>query len=346
MSLFFIDPPSEAFDGGKIFDIQNPLLNRDDGLLPYYNLKKDLEKEGYTVLTFDEHKKFTAYEIAGACYLSFSRKREIQFLDSLKLRLFAYFLLEPPLVDKKMYDSLPELTQYFENVFIHNLKGDCYNQAFVDVKKLRKLFWPQPHAFVSQRHWSNEDRMHKVVLINGHHKPNSFSGRELYSERIKWATGLSRFIEVDLYGRGWLKKFSRSSFWYVFIKNYLQIKKIYKGSCPSKLDIISKYKFYLCFENLRMEGYITEKIFDCFYAGTIPIYWGGEDIELWIPAKCFIDMRKFSNYEELSLYLKNISNSEVKNLKENGKLFLESEQSKVYFNIFDSLKTHLNKSSS
>ncbi|MBC7428809.1 MAG: hypothetical protein H7336_09380, partial [Bacteriovorax sp.] len=251
MRLFFIDPPSEAFDEGRFFDIQNPLLNRDDGLLPFYNLKKSLESEGYTVMTFDGHDKYKPEELAGALYLSFSRKRDLNTLKTLKLRLFSYFLLEPPLVDKKMYDSLPELTKNFENVFIHNLTGDCYSLKNVDVKKLRKLYWPQPHGFVSEKHWNNEERMHKVVLINGHHKPHSFPGRELYSQRIIWATKLSHLMDVDLYGRAWLKKLTRSSLWLVYIKNYQRIKEIYKGPCSSKLDVISKYKFYLCFENLR-----------------------------------------------------------------------------------------------
>ncbi|MBC7429126.1 MAG: hypothetical protein H7336_10970, partial [Bacteriovorax sp.] len=286
----------------------------------------------------DGHDKYKPEELAGALYLSFSRKRDLNTLKTLKLRLFSYFLLEPPLVDKKMYDSLPELTKNFENVFIHNLTGDCYSLKNVDVKKLRKLFWPQPHGFVSEKHWNNQERMHKVVLINGHHKPHSFTGRELYSQRIIWATKLSRLMEVDLYGRGWLKKLTRSSLWLVYIKNYQRIKEIYKGPCSSKLDVISKYKFYLCFENLRMDGYITEKIFDCFYAGTIPIYWGGDDIEKWIPSNCYIDSRKFPTPLDLSIYLKNISDDEVKSLKEHGKKFLGSDQSKAYFNMFISLK--------
>lgn len=341
MNICFIDPPSAAYDNEQFFDINNALLNRDNGLLPYYNFKKDLEKAGYIVTTFDHYRNFESQDLSSALYISFGRQRDPELPKGLGLRLFAFFLLEPPLVDKKMYDSLPLLTNYFQNVFIHNTSGDCYNLKNVDIAKLRKLYWPQPQSFVTDKDWEKSNRHRSVVLINSHHKPKSFSGRELYSERIHWAVGLSKFISVDLYGRGWTNLFSRSSMWFVYLKNYFKIKKIYKGPCQSKTETMSQYIFALCFENLKMDGYITEKIFDCFYAGTIPIYWGGADIEKWIPAGCYIDVRKFKNPENLALYLKKISSDEIALYRKNAKRFLASGNSKKHSDIFAYLKPFL-----
>ena len=45
-----------------------------------------------------------------------------------------------------------------------------------------------------------------------------------------------------------------------------------------------------------LERWITEKIFDCFYAGTIPVYLGAPDVARWLPPECFIDMRRFGGY--------------------------------------------------
>jgi hypothetical protein len=40
----------------------------------------------------------------------------------------------------------------------------------------------------------------------------------------------------------------------------------------SKKNTLEKYKFSICYENARdIPGYITEKIFDCFFAGCVPI---------------------------------------------------------------------------
>jgi hypothetical protein len=341
MILCFIDPPSEAYDNERFFDINNPLLNRDNGLLPYYNLKNELEDQGYKVTTFDRHQNFETHELKGALYISFSRKRNYDLLSKLGLRLFAFYLLEPPLIDQKMYELLPILTQYFENAFIHNVTGDCYSLKNVNENKLKKLFWPQPLGIASNSLWENTKRLDKIVLINGHHKPRSFGGRELYSERIKWGTALDEFIEVDLYGRGWMKRYTRSNLWLVYLLNYFKIKKIYKGACNSKIETMTKYKFSLCFENLKMDGYITEKIFDCFFAGTVPIYWGCTDIDKWIPANCYIDIRKFSTPKDLAFYLKSVSNDEIEKYKENAKKFLQSEAAQGYFNIFITLKRFL-----
>jgi hypothetical protein len=49
--------------------------------------------------------------------------------------------------------------------------------------------------------------------------------------------------------------------------NYLS----YKGKIDSKKDTLEKYKFSICYENARdTPGYITEKIFDCFFAANSP----------------------------------------------------------------------------
>ena len=34
---------------------------------------------------------------------------------------------------------------------------------------------------------------------------------------------------------------------------------------------------------MEMKGYISEKIFDCFYSGTIPIYLGAKDVKTIFP---------------------------------------------------------------
>lgn len=62
------------------------------------------------------------------------------------------------------------------------------------------------------------------------------------------------------------------------------------------LNVFNKYKFIVCFENSYANGYITEKIFNCFYAKTIPIYKGSEKISDYINQNSFIDAR--SNFIE------------------------------------------------
>ena len=43
-------------------------------------------------------------------------------------------------------------------------------------------------------------------------------------------------------------------------------------------QLFSHYHFVLCFENVDVPFYITEKIFIAFQSGAIPIYWGTQDV--------------------------------------------------------------------
>ena len=74
-----------------------------------------------------------------------------------------------------------------------------------------------------------------------------------------------------------------------FIDNYdsfLKDKTCYNSE--ELINIYSQYKFIICFENSKTYGYITEKIFNVFLAGTIPIYDGAPNITDYIVPGSFI----------------------------------------------------------
>jgi hypothetical protein len=60
------------------------------------------------------------------------------------------------------------------------------------------------------------------------------------------------------------------------------------------LNVFNKYKFVICFENSYADGYITEKIFNCFFAKTIPIYKGSPIVEKYFNISTFIDVRNLN----------------------------------------------------
>ena len=61
-----------------------------------------------------------------------------------------------------------------------------------------------------------------------------------------------------------------------------------------KLKILRDYKFCLCPENSFYPGYITEKLIEAWFAGTIPI-WSGS-----ISSKGFINQNSFINYQNFN----------------------------------------------
>lgn len=115
----------------------------------------------------------------------------------------------------------------------------------------------------------------------------------IYQERFNAFDFFSSKLEgMDLYGVGW------------DTASYSFVQTSYRGICDTKKDVLQHYKFSICFENSKgYSGDITEKIFDCFAAGTVPIYYGAPNVQDYIPKACFIDFRGFADYEELYQFL-------------------------------------------
>ena len=80
----------------------------------------------------------------------------------------------------------------------------------------------------------------------------------------------------------------------IFILNYKKVDMggIYLnnvgGPIANKIEFLSSYKFSIAMENTEGDGYISEKIYDSFISGTIPIYYGDYTIDEYINPKSFI----------------------------------------------------------
>lgn len=102
-------------------------------------------------------------------------------------------------------------------------------------------------------------------------------------------------------------------------------------SGPGKLETLKNYKFCICFENTHnVPGYITEKIFDAFAAGCIPIYWGPDNVEKYIPADCFINYTQFKNIEEMYTFITSMNASEYEQYINNIQAYLQSDKAYLF----------------
>ena len=116
---------------------------------------------------------------------------------------------------------------------------------------------------------------------------------ELYSARLRTIQWMQAHAseDFDLYGFGW----------------QAMNLPCYRGSTDDKLATLAGYRFAICYENARnFPGYITEKLFDCMLAGTVPVYWGAPNVSQWVPADCFIDRTLFASEEALYAHLKSM----------------------------------------
>jgi hypothetical protein len=332
----FIDPPYAVYNEDNLFNLADATLNRDDQLLPFHRLRERLLDQGVCVHTAD--RLFSSKGLANRNeYFSLGILDNYTKISADRsVRLVAFVIMEPPVVAPKLYAELPALCSLFDYVYVHNTEGHGYSLHGLDRKKLRKFYWPIPYLGVLEPFWNNRERQKRIVVINGSHNPKARAG-ELYSARINAMVELAKFGIVDLYGRGWDRWWSRSALWWPYWSNIKTLLSIYKGACHSKYEVLQHYDFCLCFENMEMSGWITEKIFDCLYAGTIPLYLGAPDISKYIATDTYVDCRKFSSWTELWEHVSNLTTAQIQEMRNAGKLFLQSESAKLFFSSIDNV---------
>lgn len=80
-----------------------------------------------------------------------------------------------------------------------------------------------------------------------------------------------------------------------------------------KQQAISKYLFYLAFENSKEPGYVTEKFMDGLVAGTVPVYMGDSATckKLLPHPKAAIFVDDFNSTSQLGEYLQYLSRNET-----------------------------------
>jgi len=73
------------------------------------------------------------------------------------------------------------------------------------------------------------------------------------------------------------------------------------GPIPSggaaKHDFLRRFRFNMCFENLSLPGYATEKLVEAMWARCIPIYWGDPEIADQFNPRSFINVSDFATEE-------------------------------------------------
>jgi len=320
--MIFIDPSYESYYKDELFN-PNSIYNRDNCFSPSLCLKKIANSRGIGIHTTDyliNGEKSSKINI----YSSFGILKNYKKLSTRKdTILSSFFIFEPPVVAPKLYESIKELSKYFNRIFTHS-SGEGLEPYIKDGVKLSKFYWPQTESNIIEKIWKNKNRKF-LTLINANKKPQNRQ-MELYSERIKAIAHFSKTNEIDLYGPGWNKMI----FFSPSLLNRKAILKVYRGIVESKYETLSKYNFAICYENMILPGYITEKIFDCLFVGTIPIYLGAPDIEKYVPKECFIDKRDFKNYDELRKYLKSLTGKEIASYKEAARGYLNSEKYKPF----------------
>ncbi len=281
----------DGFARNNIFDLQD-IGNRDGCFEPYVLLAATFLSHDFALHTPDMAAGTAAFE----------------------LHMDVRSVLHPTAPSYLLLLETPLIRPANTNVPSHYRKVFTWNDSLVDGNRYIKLNFPNPLQQPLVDGFSGRDRF--CCLIAGNKAPTQYDPRELYSDRlsvIRWfednAPG-----DFDLYGNDWDIPAAKAGltgkvtrrFWRQ-LAPWLPKKPFpsYRGKIARKFDVLSRTRFSICYENMRdMHGYITEKLFDCFFAGCVPVYWGAQNVSEHIPPDCFVDRRKFSDTAAVYAHLK------------------------------------------
>ena len=322
MKILFHNYYNSLNINNKLFADNNSSIG-DNLLKPFNELSKFYQNKGISVGTYA---KINPEEADIFVFIDYPKNDDPIFEVAKKStgKKIYLLVLESPIVNLNNFNT--DLHDIFEYVFTWS-----DDQVKANPAKYKKIFYSYeiPNTF------PNNVRDKLCTIISGNklsRLPN-----ELYSERmscIKWFEK-NASNDFDLYGTDWdIIKFNNDTLTGRILnktnkkfKLFKQKFSVYKGTVESKHTTLSEYKFCICFENVyNHNGYITEKIFDCFFAGNIPIYKGAKNVLDYIPQNCFIDYNQFNSVKEMYTYIKSLSASCIEEYQENIKNYLKSTE--------------------
>ena len=241
-----------------------------------YQIKKTiLEKNKYKDSTY---KYFNFWKIDNPTEMWFSKFIEYHEINPLQKTVnfisvfgseYTHYLIKSPKIffsgEDLNNDTFPRLRRYNKicknvNLFLGYDKEDFNNKFYLP---LWYLSFIKPDASlesitstlieINQVTYRNDSR-NKFACQIARHDKNGI--------REKIIMLLSAIDTVDCAGD--------------FMKNTDDLKNLF---ADDKIAFLKSYKFNICPENADTPGYITEKIFDSFIAGCIPIYWSEKNLD-------------------------------------------------------------------
>lgn len=270
-------------------------------------------------------------------------------LINMGARPLVLLCLESPVYAREFYAELFEQSNKFKNRILfrgtfekasaNGVNHIAYFPSFSEGIVKRILPWNERKFLVmvaANKYWKVIRPLHREIasrirdlfFLKKSHLTQSLITQQLHDKRLELIEFFGSKQSLDLYGGGWGNLKILPKTWQY--KLNLIIKNLNPQRCENKQEIISHYKFNLCFENMSYPGYVTEKIIDCFTVGVIPIYIGAPDISDFVPKKLFIDLGDFHNYEDLERYLNTITQEKAMEIINSGFAFLESDSGKNF----------------
>jgi len=313
--LIVVDIAIPQFMDDKVLDAAQ--MSRYPGGSVYTRLVEVARSRGWEVTTADRFLA-TRPPFRKAVTLSNEFTGYLRPLLALGVKPGLLWSGESPNVAESFYRSLPRGSEPFRHACL--FRG-CLARLHPSVNG-HPLFWPVPPDVDAPRPpWAERRLLAMVAAFKGvwrspqgmiwnfprdvgrrwaHAREPSTRFQDLYGLRLEVVRRLAPHGAFVLRGMGWERTLEGQTGRLRRPIRYANA----PAPCDDKLEILGGSRYAMAIENAAYPGYVTEKIFDAFRAGTVPVYLGAPDIADFVPEDCFVDYRKHGTPERLWTHLR------------------------------------------
>jgi hypothetical protein len=328
------------FDRNRVFDPREVEMMRPSlrpMASPWLRVREEARERGLRFVTADR----IAEEGIGprdTLLVAYDWTPDAERLLARGARAAALMSFEPPVIAWQLYYHLDEVSARFPHTFLF----EGARERVAPPTRFHPLFFPQPcpPPRPAGKPWSgrrflvmissNKAVPHVRDLARWFDRPREVSlrralaglsyrpiARERYRARLRAIEAFAKCDDFDLYGEGWSTRHPA-----VEPAVHAAAQRVYRGTVENKLGLLAGYRFALVYENARFPGYISEKLFDCFYARCVPIYSGAPDVVQYVPPGAFVDVRQFPSFGELERFLRAMTEEDARRYVEAAQTFL------------------------
>jgi len=291
MSIAVVPQNMDELGENTLFEFEeyDPLKPYGTDRVAFQRLKETFENEGVEVNTVD---LVDLDEITACLFVDINYKYIYKLLSQKEKPLMIYIMREPPsVIPENSASQLIRLRTIFDHIV-------TWNSSLSKLDGFTEYNIPQ---YMTSPNYRSIDFKNQTLLTNISSRKYSTHPEELYTEResiIKFYND-NHPEKFNLYGQYWNRLPSIGNIIYDKKIRYNKYR-VFRGLAGSKAEVYQRHRFAVCFENMTgVDGYLTEKLIDCFRSGIVPIYWGASDITDYVPPGTFIDYREFGSPQRL-----------------------------------------------
>ena len=264
--------------------------------------------------------------------------------------MFIYYDIANKNIDIfKLNNSIIQNKSKNKIIYIPNISS-CYKlfNYYNSFEALKEMFFSNFYKIFSLFSDFKDDNFYWIPSISKNkykyinyvdlEKKNFICNHPLITNKdaIDYISSLSEIsnIDIDIYGN----LFKNNKHWKDFKTEY---KTLDDCGAKERIDIFSRYKFVIIYEDSNINGLISDALLDVIASGSIPIYFG-PSYYFFYDFSDIIDGNKFNNIYDLYYYLINIDNKTyISKVNNNNKSILKymdkTSEKYIYTSIFSSL---------